>query len=76
MKTLKQMADELAGLSGEMVNYFINKEQYDSKRIYKFLACCEEVGYAIKDEDYESAARIIEVYLCFSKCGECSKGEN
>lgn len=70
METLKEMANSLAMSSGEMTRCFglyPNECVYDSRRITQFLTCCEEVGYAIEDGDYEAAERIIFVYLCLEK---------
>lgn len=70
MKTLKQMANELSVLTqcGEMRSYFDEEMSpeicvYDSDKIFNFLCCCEEVGFAIENGDYKHAEEIIDTHF-------------
>lgn len=69
MKSLKEMADELSGLTecGQIRSYF-DKEccpeiyLYDSSKLFNFFCCCEEVGFALRNYDFKKAEELIEMY--------------
>ena len=69
MKTLKQMADELMGLTecGGIRSYFDAEADpeicvYDSSKIFNLFCCCEEVAYHIWKGGYSGAEEIIDTY--------------